>query len=118
MTSEDLLAICRAQGITLEIVEDRLRCRAPKGVLTPELQWTLSTHKAALVDALRQEQQEERLAIMAADDLHPAPLQLHDSLEVGRIPPRCRDEGRIAHRYVRREGCLWCVQCLRRGGCD
>jgi TubC N-terminal docking domain len=115
VTAEDILAVCRTEGIMLEVVEDRLRCRAPKGVLTPELQWAISINKTALLDALRRESQEERLSIMAADEVRLSPAGPHESLEVGSMCRRCRDEGWISHLYVKRDGCLWCLQCLRRG---
>jgi len=31
MTPEDIIAECRTRGVTLEVMGDRLRCRAPVG---------------------------------------------------------------------------------------
>jgi hypothetical protein len=117
VTVDEVLTVAQQVGIRLVADGDQLRYRAPKGVLTSELRQALVRHRSTLLCVL-QELQEERLGIMAADDLHPAPPQLNEPLAVGEMCPNCRDEGRIAHLYVRREGCLWCVQCLRRGGCD
>jgi TubC N-terminal docking domain len=52
MTPHDLIAACRTRGITLEVIGERLRCRAPVGALTPELKQALATQKAALVPIL------------------------------------------------------------------
>lgn len=47
------LASLMAQGIRLTLAEDSgLRCRAPKGLLTPELQAQIAHYKADLVDLL------------------------------------------------------------------
>jgi len=52
MTTEALLATCRTYGITLEVIGDRLRCRAPVGVMTPELKQALADHKTSLLQVL------------------------------------------------------------------
>ncbi|MDQ3831198.1 MAG: hypothetical protein M3361_18245, partial [Candidatus Tectomicrobia bacterium] len=52
MTAHDIIAECRTRGIALEVIGERLRCRAPVGVLTPELKQTLAAQKAALVQIL------------------------------------------------------------------
>jgi hypothetical protein len=49
----ELLAVLRAAGVRLSADGERLRCRAPAGVLTPELRSRLSEHKAALLAALK-----------------------------------------------------------------
>ena len=41
----DLLQALRAAGVTLRIVGNTLRYRAPRGALTPELRAALAEHK-------------------------------------------------------------------------
>ena len=53
MSVPTLLAYLRQQGAELSIVGDRLRCNAPKGVLTPALLKELAEHKEELLDLLR-----------------------------------------------------------------
>jgi TubC N-terminal docking domain len=52
MMAHDLIAECRTRGISLEVIGERLRCRGPVGVLTPELKQALAAQKAALVQIL------------------------------------------------------------------
>jgi hypothetical protein len=55
MTPQVLITECRRRGITLEVMGDWLRCRAPMGVLTLELKHALTDHKAALMQILATE---------------------------------------------------------------
>ena len=55
MTAHDLIAACRTRGISLEVIGERLRCRAPAGVLTPELKQALADQKAPLMQILTTE---------------------------------------------------------------
>ena len=52
MMAHDLIAECRTRGIVIEVIGERLRCRGPVGVLTPELKQALAAQKAALVQIL------------------------------------------------------------------
>ncbi len=52
MIAHDIIAECRTRGISLEVIGERLRCRAPVGALTPELKQALVAQKAALVQIL------------------------------------------------------------------
>jgi TubC N-terminal docking domain len=52
MTAHDLIKECRTRGISLEVIGERLRCRAPVGVLTLELKQVLADQKAALLQIL------------------------------------------------------------------
>ena len=62
MTTLDLLQQLHARGVILTPWPDgTVRCRAPKGVLTPALREDLRQHKAALHDLV--EEFEERAAI-------------------------------------------------------
>ena len=45
---DELLARLRRLGVRLAVDGDNLKCNAPKGVLTPELQLELRTHKEAI----------------------------------------------------------------------
>jgi hypothetical protein len=55
MSPHDLVAACRARGISLEVRGDQLRCRAPVGIMTPELKEALAAQKAALIQMLAAE---------------------------------------------------------------
>jgi TubC N-terminal docking domain len=55
MTLQVLIAACRNRGISLEVIGDRLRCRAPVGVLTSELKRALVAQKAAILQILAAE---------------------------------------------------------------
>jgi hypothetical protein len=52
MTPTDLLHELTRRGVILEPTGDRLRYKAPVGVLTPELKQALAAQKAALVQIL------------------------------------------------------------------
>jgi hypothetical protein len=52
MTAHDLIEECRTRGISLKVIGERLRCRAPVGVLTLELKQVLADQKAALLQIL------------------------------------------------------------------
>jgi hypothetical protein len=67
MTAQVLTTECRRRGITLEVTGDRLRCRAPVGVLTPEIKHALADQKAALMQILAAESSTSPLT-EAADD--------------------------------------------------
>jgi hypothetical protein len=53
MTVAELLAACRQQGIGLTVEGDRLRYKAPVGVLSPALKDALRQQKASLIVLLR-----------------------------------------------------------------
>ena len=50
-----LIAELRSQGAQLDVDGDRLRCRAPAGAITPELQQRVAEQKPALLDELRRD---------------------------------------------------------------
>jgi hypothetical protein len=54
MAVQDLIAKCAHLGIHLEPNGDRLRYRAPKGALTPDLIDELKAHKPELLNHFRQ----------------------------------------------------------------
>jgi hypothetical protein len=55
MTARDLLAALQEHGVELMAAGDRLRYRAPKGVLTNELRQMMREYKTALLQILRPE---------------------------------------------------------------
>ncbi|HEX6292329.1 MAG TPA: amino acid adenylation domain-containing protein [Herpetosiphonaceae bacterium] len=55
MSADALLSYLRGLGVEFWTDGDRLRCNAPKGVLTPALRTELAEHKAALIALLRAE---------------------------------------------------------------
>ena len=67
MTVNALLAELRRLDVQVWAEGDRLRCRAAKGVLTPELQQQLTTHKAALLEWLRSANEASRLELPAIE---------------------------------------------------
>jgi amino acid adenylation domain-containing protein len=52
INTQQLLAELQARGIRVWRQGDRLRCSAPKGMLTPELQAELGRHKAGILELL------------------------------------------------------------------
>jgi hypothetical protein len=52
MTAHDIIAECRTRGISLRVIGERLRCRAPIGILTAELKQALADQKATLMQIL------------------------------------------------------------------
>ena len=54
MTAAELVAHLRALDVRLSVDGDRLRCSAPKGVLTEELRDQLATRKVELLGWLRE----------------------------------------------------------------
>ncbi len=56
MTAAEVLANLCAQGVSLELAGDQLRCRADAGVLTPDLAAAIKPHKPALIALLREEE--------------------------------------------------------------
>lgn len=55
--TQALLASLQAKGIVLSAENGKLKCKAPKGVLTEDIQQTLSAHKLALLALLTHESQ-------------------------------------------------------------
>lgn len=53
MSTEQLLTELRTLDIRLFVEGDRLRCSAPKGSLTSELEQRIAAHKPELIRALR-----------------------------------------------------------------
>lgn len=65
MTMQDVLRETSRLGIHLEVCEDRLRYRAPKGSMTPELRAALVAHKTTLLPVVERLDAMRRLAVDA-----------------------------------------------------
>ena len=52
MTATETLAELRSLGVVLEPAEDKLKYRAPKGVLTPELRQAMTEYKVEILALL------------------------------------------------------------------
>lgn len=52
MIPEAILDTLKMSGARVEVVGDKLRCRAPAGTFTPELRQAMAQHKAALLRLL------------------------------------------------------------------
>src|SRR5689334_23133796 len=72
MTPKELLAHLRSLNITLWIEEDRLRFKAPKGSLPPELRTQLVEHKAEIMAFLREAEQAK---VTARPSIQPIPRE-------------------------------------------
>jgi amino acid adenylation domain-containing protein len=55
MSPADLVSRLTQQGVRLWAEDGELRCRAPKGLLTPELRTLLAEHKVEILEWLRRE---------------------------------------------------------------
>ena len=53
MTTEELTATLSTRGVTLILVGDGLRFRAPKGALTADLKQHIADHHGEIIDRLR-----------------------------------------------------------------
>jgi hypothetical protein len=50
MSAAELLALLHDKGVCVSVVDDQLRCRAPKGVLTPQIcEWIAEQKKELLI---------------------------------------------------------------------
>ena len=79
-----LLAHLTARGVTLAAEGDRLRVRAPVGVLTPEFRAEIAAHKPALLALLRGQGGPNR----ADAEAPPAPPSWPDSVPAGSAEER------------------------------
>ncbi len=75
MSLEQLLADLTQRGIKISVVGDKLRVRAPKGRVTPELRTTLKQSKPELLTLLRKKQ----LVVSSANGLKPIPLMSRET---------------------------------------
>ncbi len=91
MTGVELLAGLRAQGISLTVNGDKLKCKGKESALTPELLETLREHKADL------------MALLAAMCFCEAPMPASD---IESTPcPHCD----VGCRCIACGRCRWCA---------
>lgn len=99
MTPEAILEALKLCGARVEAVGDKLRCRAPVGVLTPDLRQAIAEQKAALL----------QLLTTPAPSARSVPDDHHDRLE-----PPCSICGGTDWRNIPDAG-RWCVPCVVAG---
>lgn len=76
MSIQELLSELRARKASLSLAGDRLKCSAPKGSLTPELQREIAARKADIVAFLSQSSRAAAPRIAKADRDRPLPLSM------------------------------------------
>ncbi|MCB0165296.1 MAG: amino acid adenylation domain-containing protein [Anaerolineae bacterium] len=74
MITEQLLIELHTRGIKLWLDGDRLRYKAPKGALTPDLRQAIGQHKAELLSFLRQAQRTTEPPLQPTSYTGPIPL--------------------------------------------
>jgi hypothetical protein len=70
MNAEEILSYVRQKGVVLIPDGDRIKYKAPSGVMTPKLIETIRTHKQAILGALSQSG-EVREALHRSNELTP-----------------------------------------------
>src|SRR5438093_1386912 len=104
MTPEALLDDLRARGVQVAADGDRLRYRAPKGSLTPELRRALRDHKARLLPLVAAGVGVcRRCGQPAAPNLRYHCAACADALHTGRPSPREADPEGYARAVARLE---------------
>ena len=90
MTAEQILTIAKEKGVMLEVRSGKIRCKAPKGILTKELIDSLRVNKPVLLKLLSDGE--------------------HVEGSTSEKPPKCLGVLCCAVRYQDIEGhlCLWC----------
>jgi hypothetical protein len=96
MNAAKLISELRQQGIEVSAENNMLRCRAPKGVLTPEICKSLAEYKERILTILR-EKQDQDSAIPEAQ------VDLRSSSEADQSwPAECLEcEKRIGQKHAR-----------------
>ena len=132
MNAAELLAELQGRGVRLEVADNRLRYRAPKGALTQELRAEMAEHKAALLVLLDQEHRTGNTPARLCANckaprraLWPILCDACEDRRLGVAPPRtCPDCGAVVgpHAY-RCDACVarrqppvpWCaaIDCRR-----
>ncbi len=109
-TPQELLATLQAQAIDLWVDGDRLRYRAPKGALTPELRNEMAEHKAALLEMLRRADErrpvsfaQQRLWFLQQLDKNATPYNEQSGLRISGaldVDALCRAINEIVRRHA------------------
>ena len=102
MSAVELLTELEARGVYVTADGDRLKIRAPKGTITPELRERLEENKPEIISALMPSRPELdaicRRACRDFPDVEPA--RLREFLEVAEDPEWCSE--RVARHLARR----------------
>ena len=59
MNVEQILSYVRQKGVVLIADGDRIKYKAPSGIMTPELAETIKTHRQEILDILTQDRESE-----------------------------------------------------------
>jgi hypothetical protein len=79
-TAENLIRVCTEAGIQLSRNGGKLRVAGKPGAITPELQLTLTEHKAELLTALNDDPRAVLMKLADANGINPELIQgLHDT---------------------------------------
>jgi len=103
MSTAELLTDLQSRGVTITAEGDRLKIKAPKGTITPELRERLTASKSDIIAALQMPSRPELEAICrraCADFPDVEPERLRRFLEVAEDPEWCSE--RIARHLARR----------------
>ena len=103
MSAAELLTELQTQGVQITADGDRLRIRAPRGTMTPELRERLAKSKPDILAALSMPDRPEldricRKAVADYPDVEPA--RLRRFIEVAEDPEWCTE--RVARHLARR----------------
>lgn len=74
MSAEAVLVALRQAGAELWVEGDRLRVRAPKGRLAPELRRELEAHRSAIIELLREDKPAVPTAAVPPQKAHALPV--------------------------------------------
>lgn len=102
MSAVELLTELESRGVHITADGDRLRIRAPKGAITPELRERLEQNKPEIISALMPSRPELDAICRRAcrDFLDVDPARLRRFLEVAEDPAWCTE--RVARHLARR----------------
>ena len=117
MTTEQLLFELRALDVRLYVDGERLRCSAPKGRLTGELESRIAAHKPDLIRVLRATTPEFIPLSRKANPSNSLPLSFAQERFwfLQRLEPESRAYNITAHRYFEGQSMrLLCVRAIAR----
>lgn len=106
MSPAALLAELRALGVELRVEGDRIRCKAPRGSVTPELAEAIRSHKPALLALLTTPTVDDEALTMPLDVFavtgHPLEIRVPWWSETLWFVPGARDAGALCREGVAR----------------
>ena len=102
MSAQDLLTDLQSRGVQISAEGDRLRIRAPKGAITPELGERLEQNKPEIISALMPSRPElDAICRRAVSDFPTVdPARLRRFIEVAEDPEWCSE--RVARHIAKR----------------